>query len=264
MVGVCLIVAVGASAIASATASAALPEIGRCEKVEGILEGKKTVYHGGYTNASCVAVSSTKTGKYEWHPGPGAKKGFSGSGGPATIETVGGQKITCTESISEGEITGAKTATVHLNLHQCSDPAVAQSSCQSSGNPPSSSEIASEPLEGEIGYIATAPKQVVGLDVKHSPNIAAFYCAKGVEVAVTGSLEGSVIAPFKQLNKMSTEDLLKYKATKGIQAPEKFEGGAKDTLVMNLINGLSKTTEQAGLSNELKLTTEEALEIKAK
>jgi hypothetical protein len=153
---------------------------------------------------------------------------------------------------------------MHLNLHQCSDPAIVKSSCQSSGNPPETSEIASEALEGEIGFITTSPRPVVGLDVKHSPNVATFYCAKGVEVAALGTLEGSVIAPFKQLNKMTTENLLKYKAVHGVQAPEKFEGGVKDTLVMNLIVGLSKTTEQAGLTNEVKLTTGEPLEIKAK
>ena len=101
--GLCLAVA--------ANAGAALPELGRCAKVEGTKEGRKTVFHGKYTDKKCTKESSKTAGKYEWSPGPGAETQFESPGTlePATLQTTAGTKIACTNSKQFGEFLGAKT-----------------------------------------------------------------------------------------------------------------------------------------------------------
>ena len=52
-----MLVAVAACAVMAldaAGASAALPEIGRCVKLEGIKEGHTTKYSGKYSNKKCT------------------------------------------------------------------------------------------------------------------------------------------------------------------------------------------------------------------
>ena len=79
-------------------------------------------------------------------------------------------------------------------------------------------------------------------------------------------LEGSVIAPVKasQLDKMVSEFTFTFKAVAGRQAPEAFEGAAKDTLTTTFVSGIEKRSEPSGLTTTLTNTNEEPLEIKAK
>jgi hypothetical protein len=113
--------AVALCAVTAAGASAELPELGRCVKVEGTVQGKKTVYAGGYTNKSCVKRSATKKGKYEFLPGPGAEDHFYGIGEEPEpiLETVGGKQIECSEMIVKGEYTGAKTEKAEVSFGGC-------------------------------------------------------------------------------------------------------------------------------------------------
>ena len=48
LAGVLLVAVASLGALTAASASAEIPELGRCVKVEGVQEGKKTVYHGKY------------------------------------------------------------------------------------------------------------------------------------------------------------------------------------------------------------------------
>jgi hypothetical protein len=234
-----------------------LPDVGRCEKTEGVLEGKKTVYHGRYTNASCVAESETHTGKYEWTEGPGAGKKFTGTSKALTIETVGKSKVTCSASASQGEYTGPKTQSVSLTLTGCKGVLHGKSaSCQ---NTASQGEITTSPLDGELEFTnETEPaKPIVGLDLKPTPpstSVVAFEC--GGEWV---SLGGSVIAPISAVDKMASTFKLKAAATEGRQTPEQFEGGVKDTLTVAIAGGAQ---EQAGLTASDTVVNEEPLEIK--
>ena len=54
-----------------------------------------------------------------------------------------------------------------------------------------------------------------------------------------GLIEGSVIGKIKPVNKMTLETDLVFKVTKtGIQQPESFAGGPKDTLSTTFMKGL--------------------------
>ena len=85
-----------------------------------------------------------------------------------------------------------------------------------------------KPLEGEIGFIRGGEKPVVGLDLKPkapSTVFATFQCGKLPETGPAGTIEGSVIAPIKPLNRAVEEFTITYKALSGKQAVESFEGG---------------------------------------
>src|ERR1700682_3211521 len=256
ILGLCLIAVLTGSAIASAAASAALPEFGRCVKVT-------TPHTGAYKGNNCL-IPAGGTGAYNWEPGPGAAKKFEGAGETATLETVGKQKIQCGGSTFTGEYTGAKTETVTLNLINCADVSTAQL-CQS--NPVKEGEIETPvALEGELGFIVGGEKPTVGLALKHSPTIVTFECGKLPETTIVhGALEGSVISKIMPIDRMVKEFKQTYRTSAGKQIPQQFEGGAKDTLTLTLVSGLTKTTEEAGLKNKLVTEeNEEALEIKAK
>jgi hypothetical protein len=256
ILGLCLIAVLTGSAIASAVASAALPELGRCVKV--------VVPHTGtYKAANCVVLAGG-TGSYNWEPGPGANKKFEGAGEVTTLETVGKQKIECGGSTFTGEYTGVKTETVTIDLINCADVKTKQF-CQS--NPVKEGEIETPlALEGELGFIVGGEKPRVGLDLKHSPNIVTFECGKLPETTIIhGTLEGSVISYVLPIDRMATEVKQSYKGKEGKQIPQQFEGGVKDTLTLTLISGLEKTTEESALKNKLVIDeNEEPLEVKAK
>ncbi len=72
-------------------------------------------------------------------------------------------------------------------------------------------------------------------------------------------MTGSVIAPVSAVDKMSMTFQVTFKASRGKQAPEQFEGGVRDTL--SVLTGSAE--EQAGLAMSASIGNEEPLEIKA-
>jgi hypothetical protein len=266
MIGLCTLAAVVVAAVAAASASAALPELGRCEAVS------KT---GKYQYSNCVKPNLAGKGNFEWKPGPGAKPKFAAEVSSVKLETVGKTTVLCASADYTGEWTGAKAALVNLAFHSCENPAT-KKVC--STNPTAGAEIKTEQaLEGELGFIVGGEKPTVGLDLKaKSPStiLLMFTCGgpPEPELGEPWLVEGSVIAPIKPVDVGRTEFKLFYKATAGHQTPEQFEGGVKDTLITERLLGTEKKTEQAGLTlkNEALSATaifavgEEKLEIKAK
>jgi hypothetical protein len=236
-----------------------LPDIGRCQKVEGVLEGKKRVPNGDYLNSSCTAQTSDKIGKYEWTEGAGPSRKFAGTGTKLTLETAGKSSVTCSASSNEGEYTGPKTETASFKLTGCAaGPKGKGAACQSSGA--GSGEIQTAALEGGLGYIKEneAPETpIVGVDLKPTSgsNVATFECG-GSPISLTGS----VIAPITALDKMATSFKLKPAASGGVQSAQEFEGGSKDTLTFAPSGG---SAEGAGLAGASTSSNEESLEIKA-
>jgi len=238
----------------AAGASAGLPELGRCVKVPG----------GKYAGSNCLRLAARK-GSYEWEAGPGEKKKFAGASTTlVTLETVGAKrKISCSSAQFEGEYTGAKTETLKVALVGCGEVANSKG-CQSS--PLAEGEITGE-LEGELGYIVGGEKPQAGWDLKpKSPatSLFTFTCGKLPEVALLATIEGSVIGRALPIDKMAVESKITYKALRGVQSPQSFEGGAKDTLTGKFLAGVESTTEELGLSGVRVDENEEPLELKAK
>jgi hypothetical protein len=247
-----------------------LPEFGRCVKAEAKKEGSKTVYNGAYAYPNCLVVSATHKGKYEWHPGPGAAPKFSGTSVSSTLlETVGKAKITCAAAELTGEYTGAKTASVAVKFIGCDDQH--GRSCQSAAYLTEGEIQSPTPEEAELGFITGGEKPIVGLDLKPkspSTNLWAFECGQPPEKNVVhGVIEGSAIGRITKIDVASEEFTLTYKQKAGVQAPERFEGGLKDTLLFTTTQGVEKgerSEEQAALAFVATLPGEEPLEIKAK
>ncbi len=261
------------SAIAAATASAELPEIGRCVLTEGVKEGKKTVYHAKYKTRRCTKESKGgNTGKYEFEAGPGegAEVETIGYEAPVTLETVGGTKVVCTNHISYGVLTGAKTESWNISMRGCEDTAI-HKPCQSflvEKQVTETGRIDSEELTAELGYISKSGKKpTVGWDykAKTGSDLFIFECGTTVGLGTKFAIEGSFIGAVKPVDKSVEEMKGYYKGAAGKQLPEMFEGGAKDTLTSTIISGLETSTEQTAFiaPRPEEIEFEEEYEIKA-
>jgi hypothetical protein len=230
------------------------PEFGRCVKVAAEKEGKKNVYHGGFTAATCLVTSAANTGKYEWEPGV-AKAGFTTTlqEGKAILETLKKSKVTCKAESSAGKIAGTKELVkVVVRLTGCESSG---EKCTTLGH--AEGELATKKLEGELGWEVKDLKKVA-LDLypvgKTGPFLE-YSCVGGVPITVTGA----VLVPVKA-DKMLATSTLKYAATKGKQKPEHLEGGPTEVLTAPL-NG--EAFEQIGETATLAQVNEEAVEINA-
>jgi Regulator of chromosome condensation (RCC1) repeat len=243
------------------------PEYGACVKVQADKKGKLTVYHGGFTTATCLEISGTKTGKYEWFPGPPVKAKFttklkeSTTLTPAvvTFETVTKTKVVCKGETGTGEYTGTTTVgNVVDTFTGCESQkykALQKDKCKTAGH--AEGELVTSTLEGTLGWENKALKHVANdlFPVGHSGPLLEFSCA-GVPVQVRGSVIVKV-ASGKMLPLTKTETVT-FAAAKGKQTPEQFEGGVKDVLESSFGVG---AFEQTGLKMTTIQTSEEQLEI---
>lgn len=251
--GLTLVLAAAVVPAITGTASAALPEFGKCVAAEG-----KT---GQYKGSQCTQTSAA--GGFNWAPEPTGAAKFSGAGEGIALQTVAGHKVACAGANLEGAYTGPKTETVTLTMIGCEVGGLGQA-CES--NPLKPGEIESQ-LEGEIGYIKNVEKQIVGLDLKPkspSTTFAAFQCGKPPEVGPSAVIEGSAIAPIRPINRMSEEFKIAYKESAGKQAVQRFEGGATDTLTAKWVSGVEVTTEEAALKMLATDTNEELTELRTR
>ncbi len=232
------------------------PEFGRCVKVPAEKEGKKTVYHGGFTTATCLVASETHTGHYEWYPGvlSASFKTALTSKSVKLESAVKTATVTCTGETSVGEYAGRTTVTgVVLTLTGCTRGAAA---CSSSGA--AEREIITNALEGVLGVVelgATSAADKLGLELypvgKTGP-LMEFSCA-----GATVSVRGSVIVPVTA-NRMSLTQALTFKASKGKQKPESFVEGPQAILEESVD---AAPFEQTGLALAMTQTSEEKVEV---
>jgi hypothetical protein len=230
------------------------PEYGRCVKVTPVKEGLKLVYHGGFTAATCLLKSETKTGKYEWLPGA-AKAGFTTAlkEGIVTFETVKKVKTTCKTETGSGEYSGAQeVGNVALKFTGCE---TGGQKCTTAGR--TEGELETKKLEGKIGW-ELKEKKKVALDlfpIGRTGPFMEYTCTLGLPLTVQGSILVPVLA-----DKMAVTSAVKYREVSGKQIPEHFEGEPKDVLTSTL-NGIA--FEQLAESASLTETAEEAIEINA-
>jgi hypothetical protein len=244
---------VGLPAVAEYNTAGPLPSLGRCEPV---------AVGGGWVADHCVHEAFGK-GRGRWLPGPGPRAGISGTLGPATLETVGRARITCGGGSASGSYASAADETLTLRLTGCKrfSPAAP---CTSAGA--AEGEIVTGALQAEVGFISgrSTGKPVVGFDFGRSGSLLSAECGTGLARQQV-TVEGSAIGKLTTIqNAMATTASVALKAGAGVQAPEAFEEGLRDTLSETLAEGLTRTTEQAGLTVTLKTTSEEPMEIKTR
>jgi hypothetical protein len=248
-----------AASVTAIDAQAALPELGRCVIAEGEKIEKSTIYHGGYADPGCVEKNAAQLGKYEWLPGTGPGKKFTGTGKAVTLETTGKKQVKCLSSTSTGEYTGAKSATLLVTLTGCRLSATHEA-CQTSGA--SAGEITSGTLGAQLGFIEDVENgseviSTVGWALEGGAAFLSGQCGTSeTSLVVTGSVIGAI----SLVDKPAFAYSLKFNQAAGKQRPESFEEEPSDTLSLALGGGGG---EQAGLKASEKVTNEEKLEFKA-
>lgn len=252
VLGACLTAACAMSAIvATASASAAAPEYGRCLAVPKV--GK--TYSGGFSDSKCTKKSETKTGKYEWNPGA-VKKFQTSTGGKAILEEVGKNAVGCESESSKGEFFGTKE--VHNLTVTFKGCHVGTLICTSEGH--AAGELQTNTLEARVVWEKEASKKTA----------LELYPALGTEQFIefncsgqlTVSVKGQLLVPIKN-DKMVSTETLKFKAKKGFQSPEYYEEGGTKHKAILLSNFGGKGFAQAGQNLTSVVTGEEKLELNA-
>jgi len=282
MLGLCLVAAFAMSAVATATASAALPEWGKCVKF--VNQHGKGV--GKYTDAGCTALAEpAKTGNFEFQNFKSiAAPEFTSHGGGATLELLGGGiKTTCGAEEATGSLSGAKGVTGVEVIFKGCESNFGNLVCQNSLIPPLGSEpegqIRTRRLKGSLGYISKegAPP-VVGLNLEPEQKkglFAEFICGGILVVRVgqhqtlgqpAGPGNDSIISPITPVDKMSVANTQTYSQEAGVQLPTHFEGGKEDFLETEISDGFGEipfTQSGQTLTTTNTLNSGEAIEIKA-
>jgi hypothetical protein len=268
IMGLCLVVAVAISAIAAVSASA-LPEIGRCvAKVE--IKSK-------YTDSNCNVKAVKGNGKFEFVKGAGAvNEGFTSTGeSEGILETEGGTKVICHVQSATGKYDEDFSTTtppvgsikevegVVAKFNECELPVI-KGACNSTGK--ASGEIVTNTLQGPLGYINKAKKEV-GQELTPATKKAAFAefsCGGGaVKIVVKEGPKlghNCIIAPVVKVNEMSLTATQTYSGSAGKQNPQNFEGKTVCNLESNASGGPFERATQALIT---KVTNEQPLEIKA-
>jgi hypothetical protein len=222
------------------------PEFGRCVKVPAGT--------GVYGGSNCTAPGGTKS--FVWR-GLGVMRGFTGTlaGGTAfVLETTRGTKVFCTGASYAGEYLEPKRVGNLIETWTgCSSGSLR---CSSVGR--AAGEVVTNPLEGSLGVIAKGSvptKNKIGLRVLPVSGDDADFACGGLPFTVRGAVIHQVT-----IDKMLTVSSEKYVQGKGKQKPERFEGGVKEVLELNINGG---PFEQTGLSLTATQTNSEAIEVNA-
>src|SRR5437588_10476652 len=103
MLGVCVLVVAALGAAFTASASACLPELGRC-----VVVPRGT---GEFIGKNCNHLSPGHKGEYNFLPGAVQNK-FEGSTTTTVLLETANLKISCAAATYNGEWTGVKTASI--------------------------------------------------------------------------------------------------------------------------------------------------------
>jgi hypothetical protein len=269
MLGLCLVAVCAIAALASASASAALPEWGKCVKVPVEVKGKVKT-KGKYTNANCTEKGA---GEYEFLKGTEgtAATEFTASqtSEKAELETSQGIAVTCESTVAHGFITGTKeVSSVQVTFTGC-ELGVLNFSCEGSfesfqrgkqfGFEYKEGEIFTRGLKGSLGYIAgkgtsepevglaLVPEEKGGLFAEFGCGAKDQFGQNPVLIIRVGAKEkngggDSIISPISPVNTMGTVLTQTYSEKEvenengelhreqGHQNPESFEGKKRDVL----------------------------------
>ena len=239
----------GTSDVASGTHFLYVPEgtleFGRCTK----LGKKKGDYRKGCTE---LAVG----GGYEWLPGVLKTHFTVATGKGAELVSANGTLIVCDGAGSgSGAYSGPKSVDdVTVTFTGCG---VSKSKHATKCNSPGAGagEIRTSTLEGGVGF-QNLEKDDVALELlpaEEGQPFLTFACG-----TTTTEVRGAVLAAISPVNASTTNFSVGFAQAKGKQRPEKFYEGPVEVLEVS-VGGAP--FEQVALSDEVTLTSEEAVEI---
>jgi hypothetical protein len=239
--------------LSAQSASAVLPEIGRCVEV---VPGS-----GEYEVASCTGGAKVSGGNHDWLPsteqGEGEFAGYAVSGGETKFETTGGFKIVCKSVAGEGLFSLPREVKPVPILNQCEEP-VAKATCRNLG--PNTIQA---PFEGDLGFIKNGVTVSIGADLRPTSLFGVITCLTG-NSQEESKFEASVIPRVAPIDHMTATFTLTFREKEGKQKVTHLEGLPFDTPV--LFFPKIPFAEQAGLESviKLKIAGGQKLEIKAK
>ncbi len=241
-------------AISVSTASAKLPEWGKCLPTESGSGGK-------YADSNCVVpvkkVYGKYAGGYEWAPEPNGaiefgrrrhEEGFNQPEPGAVIETANGKKITCPGELrEESTLFFDSTRTPEIEISEfagCVNEA--HEECREPGqdggfgNYTQAFEEEEHGWHSKLGYVSGKGTSgaVVGIEFapnhKHENMFAQILCEGGgiSDLTIGGGPHGGnsfigVISPVNQMTNTYTYTLRQHD---GVQSPSQFEKGGVHTL----------------------------------
>jgi hypothetical protein len=247
IVGLCIVVGMAASALVSASASAA-PTYYECAKV---------AKGAGKYLAGCAEEAAEGAGTYEIQEGAGKGKAFKGKGAAVVIHLPSqGSEFTCKASSEEGFYTVTGQDKVKLTITGC---AILGKTCQSAGA--KAGEIKTSLLAGTLGYIATAgPKVGVALVGEGGSPWAEFACGTGAGSLNFVVTSGAIAEVTGDVNSFNKEVSNAYSVNgEGFQTVERFVEGPLQILEYTT-NG--SPLFEMGIQTTMAIKGE-ALEIKA-
>jgi hypothetical protein len=255
--GLCMVAAFAIAAIVASSASAAAsPEFGRCKAKTG----------GKFSNSGCTLLAKeVSKQKFEWEPSV-AKNKFKAKQKAetlATLETVGGTKITCTSEENSGAEYNLpkKVSKIVAEFSGCETSKIP---CNSAGEP--SGHITTHSLAGVLGVEKLFVKEgkteesknklEVQLTAEGGGALANFTCS-----TISVEVKGCVAHPVSG-GKMLLTATEKFTASKGEQKPDKFLGGPADECALESNGGAG--FEEAGQTITAIVTNEEKIEANPK
>ncbi|HME04043.1 MAG TPA: hypothetical protein VKG38_13555 [Solirubrobacteraceae bacterium] len=279
LLGVVVAAVLAVSAVAAASAFAEPPEFGKCVKVAPVKEGKKKVYHGGYSDKGCTEASPSKEGKYEWAPLGEKEVGITLTGGPAVFEEtatglpkgVKASRLVCATVTGKGEALNSSrhenhgTITLVRRLRAEGCESGEGKKYETEGEP--EGVIVTKELEGEFGIGEGAEGKAIpdgapvkGIDMKAGKSPAGG-CAQRIVSTPGGpqtNINGYMFFSYTANKMLSTqEDVAKQK--NGVQSITHFMGEPPTPLESNMFGEPSYV--QAGLSLTLTQENEEPIEL---
>jgi hypothetical protein len=235
IMGLCLVAAFAAGAVASTSALAAGPHYGTCVK-KGVAGG------AGFSDAGCTKPVASAA-KYEWVKGGANGVTYTTAIKPATkatLETKKKEKVICSGETSTGTIlneTETETTPTFTGCETLKKP------CSTAGEPEGT--IAVKALQGELGLEKKGTTEITNKIASNlyrqgnrNGEIVEFEC-----VGFVIKVEGTVLFPVTT-NKMLTTATVKFAASGGKQKPEKFEGGPAEILQSKFGGGLFEQSGQ--------------------
>ncbi len=190
IIGLCVVAAVGVSAIVAAGASASVPTWYECAKAPKV----EKHHTGNYNDKLCTSPNTEGAGKFVLREGVGGSKTIKGKSGEAVLNVqtyLGDSTVECAKS--KDRITPELPNVVlgEVLFKKCTtNVGGSTKKCTSELRKPG--EVKLHALRGELGYVSESPV-VVGmklwLESEPGGTIANFDC-EGLEVTVAGDIIG--------------------------------------------------------------------------
>lgn len=198
-----------------------------------------------------VSVASASAALPEFKKTVNNKKVTLTGGSDVTFTNVAGESYGCVGSSGEGEITGAKTATVALKWQRC---AAGSKSCTTSGD--EAGEITTGSLPAELVYLSKE-KHEVGLVVNYDETAFASWVCGGI----AHGIHGSILVPIGPVNTAAKSFTMDFTGEKGVQQPTSYEGAEGKVSVRPTMSLISEAYYEGSLGDSLTLGTTLPLEI---